>query len=425
MHCQIRRADDVAELVLAGSLDSSWTPYLADQIDVVVRAGAVEVWFDMSGVTYLSSHGIAIIVRYHQQLRKIGGRVRIVAGSEMVNSVLKLSGVSKVLDGEGPSPAPAGAPTATCRSIERDGMTLQVFPGPTAVAPADLALIGDPARLPGRGYDAADERTWMAEPGAVAFGLGALGPSFEECRSRFGEFLAVAGVAAYRPGAGQSRPDFEHAAGAFVPAVRMLYGLTFQTAGAAVIRFEATAEPGSASIPLSRIAETCLDQTGDGVVGVVIVGECDGLVGAAIRRSPAGLAGSVDPFAYPDVRDWLSFTPEPEHSRSMVLAVGVATREPVPAILPFVRPLLGAAPPESAEAVVGHFHAAVVPYGPIPAGAIGLDATVAHLFEPGRIETILHLLGDARPILGAGESTFKRGAIWYVPLSVEGGTGTP
>jgi anti-anti-sigma factor len=425
MDCQIRRADDVAELVLVGSLDSSWTPYLADQIDEVVRAGAVEVWFDMLGVTYLSSHGIAIIVRYHQQLRKIGGRVRIVAGSEMVTSVLKLSGVSKVLDGEGPSPAPATGSPAACRSIERDGMTLQVFPGPAAVAPAILALIGDPARLPGRGYDRADERTWMAEPGAVAFGLGALGPSFEECRARFGEFLAVAGVAAYRPGAGHSRPDFEHAAGAFVPAVRVLHALAFQTAGAAVIRFEATAEPGSASVTLSRIAETCLDQTGGGVVGVVIAGECDGLVGAAIRRSPVGLADGVDPFAYPDVRDWLSFTPEPEHSRSMVLAVGVATREPIPALVSFVRPLLGAAQPENGEAVVGHFHAAVVPYGPIPAGAIGLDSTVAHLFEPGRIETILHLLGDARPILGAGESTFKRGAIWYVPLSVEGGTSTP
>ena len=222
MDCQIRRADDVAELVLIGSLDSTWASYLTDQVDEVVRAGALEIWFDMSGVTYLSSQGIGILVRYHKQLGRIGGRVRIVASSEMVTSVLTLTGVAKLLVDEGPSPAPADGPTAACRSIEREGMTLQVFPSPAAAAPADLALIGDPARLPGRGYDAADERTWMAEPGAVAFGLGALGPGFEECRGRFGEFLAVAGVAAYRPSAGQSRPDFEHAAGAFVPAVRVL-----------------------------------------------------------------------------------------------------------------------------------------------------------------------------------------------------------
>jgi hypothetical protein len=61
----------------------------------------------------------------------------------------------------------------------------------------------------------------------------------------------------------------------------------------------------------------------------------------------------------------------------------------------------------------------VVPYRPLAGGAVELMATVSHLFEPGRIETILHLLGDSRPILGAGESTFTRGAIWYVPLAVE------
>jgi hypothetical protein len=73
----------------------------------------------------------------------------------------------------------------------------------------------------------------------------------------------------------------------------------------------------------------------------------------------------------------------------------------------------------------GHFHAAVVPYRPLPGGAAELTATVAHVFEPGRIETILHLLCDSRPILGAGESTFTRGVIWYVPLAVGGESGLP
>ena len=118
MDCQIRRAELVAELVLVGSLDSSWTPYLADQIDELVRAGAHEVWFDMSRVTYLSSHGIAIIVRYHRQLLKIGGRVRIVAGSELVTSVLKLSGVTQVLDVEGQSPPREADPTAAYHLLE-------------------------------------------------------------------------------------------------------------------------------------------------------------------------------------------------------------------------------------------------------------------------------------------------------------------
>jgi anti-anti-sigma factor len=412
MDCQIRCADVVAELVLIGSLDSSWSSYLADRIDEVVRGGALDVRLDMAGVSYLSSNGIALLVRYHRQLRKIGGRFRIVADSEAVGRVLQLSGVSKILGDDEPIPA---ATVRASRSVvlEQAGMTLQVFPKLSVGGSERLELFGDPARLSGRGYEPQDERIWMAEPGAVALGLGALGPSFEACSARFGEFLAVAGVAAYRPSGGPGRPDFEHAAGAFVPGVRVLYGMAFRVERAALARFEAKGEPGSASVPLSQIALACLDQAGSDVVGVVLAAESDGLVGAALRHSPVGLAAGLDPFAHPQVREWLSFTPEPEHARSTALVVGVAARATGRALGPFVRPLAASAVPE----LQGHFHAAVVPYRPLPAGAVELGATIGHLFEPGRIETVLHLLGDSRPIVGAGESTFTRGVIWYVPLT--------
>jgi hypothetical protein len=345
-----------------------------------------------------------------------------VADSEAVGHVLRLTGAYQILlRDDGPSQAPGVGRAAQAELIERAGMVLQVFPNTSACGAGRLDLIGDPARLSARGYGAQDESTWMAVPGAAAFGLGALGPSFDACRGRFGEFLAVSGVAAYRPSAGPGRPDFEHSAGAFIPRVRLLYGLAFPTDRAALMRFEAQGEPGSASVALSQIAEACLDQAGGTAVGVVLAGESHGLVGAALRRSPVGLPAGLDPFAHPEVRDWLSFTPESEHSRSTALVVGVATREVCPALAPFVRPLVGAATTE----LQGHFHAAVVPYRPLPGGAIALAETVSHLFEPGRIETILHLLGDGRPILGAGESSFTRGAIWYVPLAVGAETGLP
>jgi hypothetical protein len=140
-------------------------------------------------------------------------------------------------------------------------------------------------------------------------------------------------------------------------------------------------------------------------------------VGAALRRSPVGIPHGVDLFAHPDVRNWLSLTPEPEHSQSTALVVGVVTRKKLAALAPFVRPLSGAC----ASELEGHFHAAVVPYRPLAGGAIELAPTVAHLLEPGRIDSILHLLGDSRSIVGAGESTFTRGVLWYVPLSAPEG----
>ena len=49
---------------------------------------------------------------------------------------------------------------------------------------------------------------------------------------------------------------------------------------------------------------------------------------------------------------------------------------------------------------------------------IYLTETVTSLFEAERVLGVLHLLSDHRPSLGAGESRFYRGAIWFGPLDV-------
>jgi anti-anti-sigma factor len=418
MDCQIRRTGHVAELVLEGSLDSSWSSYFSDRIDEVVRAGALEVHLDMASVTYLSSNGIGLLVRYHRQLTKIGGGIRIVADSEAVSHVLRLTGVWKLLHDDAPAPELSRARARNCINIERERMALQVFASANGGGAARLELMGDPNRLCGSGFNAQDERTWRANPDSVALGLGALGPSFQECRGRCGEFLAVSGVAAYRPTAGPGRPDFEQTAGAFVPKIHVLYGLAFPMREPTVVRFEARGHSGSSSVQLSEIAAVCLEQVDGGLVGLVLAGETEGLVGAALLRSPASDSREADLFAQPEVRDWFSLTPEPEHSRSTALVVGVAARNPSPSLAPFVRPLSGA----RASELQGHFHAAIVPYSPLAGGAIELEATVAHLIEPGRVDSILHLLCDPRPIVGAGESTLTRGVIWCVSLNLEKGT---
>jgi len=128
MDCQIRRVDGIAEVVLVGSLDSSWSSYLSDRIDEVVRGGALEVRIDMAGVSYLSSNGIALLVRYHKQLRQIGGRLRIVADSEAVNHVLRLTGVTQILGDDVPAPVSGTDGAARCEVVERQGMALQIFP---------------------------------------------------------------------------------------------------------------------------------------------------------------------------------------------------------------------------------------------------------------------------------------------------------
>jgi anti-anti-sigma factor len=421
MDCQISRTDDVALVVIVGSLDSSWSSYLAEQFDEVVRSGAHEVRVDMSGVTYLSSNGIGVLIRCHRQMRQIGGRFRIVADSAEVAHVLKLTGVRNLLGDEGSSADGATVHVPECVAIDGDGMTLRVFKNSRGVGPQPLDLIGDAARLPGRGYDESDDRAWRAAPGEVAIGLGALGPNFEACRSRFGEFLAATGVAAYRPSEGGGRPDFEQAAGAFVPQVHVLYGMAYSVnEGATMVRFESVDEPGDPPATLSDLARAALTLEESDTVGMVVIAETAGLIGTALRRSPVGLRPGLDVFAHTHARDWLSLTSEPVHARGTALVVGVATRRATSALAPFVRPLSGSGPAE----LKGHFHAAVVPYRPLPKGLLQLPPTVKLVFEPGRVENVLHLLSDSRPIVGAGESMFTRGVFWVVPLIPGSGTET-
>jgi hypothetical protein len=135
--------------------------------------------------------------------------------------------------------------------------------------------------------------------------------------------------------------------------------------------------------------------------------ESAGLVGAALRRSPAAAAGVNDaPFKYPEVRSWLSFSTERLYSRSLALVVGIGAGSEYPPLSSMLRPLGPAAGPE------GHFHAAAFSYRPLKKGSIDLKSTVTTLFETETLQGVLHLLSDRREAAGPQQSEFVRGACW-------------
>ena len=393
------------ELLVAGRLDSYWARHLAETVDELMREGIHQARLNLSQTTYISSAGIRVLVQAYQQFSALGGSLLVVEPSPAVRQVLELAGLTALFA----APATAEKPAVPDESVvwrhEEAGCA---YEGYECRAGARLLgrVCGRPGLLATAAFREEDAEPLRLQPDILAFGLGAFGETYAACQGRFGEFLAVAGCAACQPTEETACADYMVSSGTFVPRMTALYGVCCRGEFAKLLRFEskASAEP----VGLSSVVSASIGAAGSPAVGIVVVAESAGLLGASLKRSPAGAGGAL--FQYPEVRQWLSFSPVRGHARSVALVVGVATQSPPPpALVPLLRPL------KRDSGLYGHFHAAALGYHPLRKGYIGLEATVKRLFDSGGLQSVLHLLADDRPG-GAGESEFTRGACWVAPL---------
>ena len=389
----------VVHLRLVGRLDNHWSQSLDDVLSEVAREGAMHVRLDFSGVTYLSSAGAAVLLKHQNEAMALHGSLEISAASERARSTLRLMGFVELLiagAGTGGSrrrtlsiPLPLESESATYESRVLDGKK------------SVCSVIGSP------------DLQAQASPISIyrdvfALGVGALGANAEECRDLFGEFVGAAGGAAFMPTDGTATPDYMlSTAMGLVPTVQALSAITFRGAPSYQLRFEANSP--DAGVPLSDIVRASVSLAGTPTIGMVMAADITGLVCARLRRSPA--QGAV-PFDFPAVRDWLSFTPEKEFARFSSLVVGVASASPSVSLAPFLRPL--------SDEYQGHFHAVVTAFRSLPRGKLPVADIVSAWLQPRSVISVVHLLRDARPVEGAGESAFQRGACWIFPIA-EGG----
>src|SRR5215475_5565541 len=396
------------EIKVRGRLDNYWTEHLRGNLEEAIRGGAHGIWLNLSEVTFLSSAGVGLLMTFHNQLKGIGGSFIVTSPSERVKQVLDLCRLSPILI---PEKIPVAVPlhAEEIRRFSRANVSFELVD----ILPAHPLLcrmIGDPSLLRGCRFGAGDCHTVKFPPACFGLGLGAFGEDFEEAQARFGEFLAVGGSAAYLPTDGTNVPDFVVSSGELVPELKVLYGLRCEGEFGHLMRFEACA--AESPISLAELARTALEVSGAPAIGMTMVAESAGLLGAALRRSPASATGGADdPFRYPEVRGWLSFSTERLFTRSLALVSGVAASRDETPLAALLRPLGNKSDP------AGHFHAAAFSYRPLKKGKLDLNATVTTLFETETLQGVLHLLTDDREIAGAQQSEFVRGACWIGALS--------
>ncbi len=396
----------VMHMAVGGRLDGYWADHLDNALSEAVREGHHHLRVDLSQVTFLSSAGIAALMKFYKQLSRINGSFVVVNPSNSVRLVLEMTRLSAVLIAPDVPPAVAAVAPREGQSLEREGIAFEIFDSPGSSG-LRCHAIGSDTPMAAGGFAERDCVSLGSHSPVFALGLGAFGDGFEDCRPRFGEMLSVAGATGYQPADGTNVPDYLLASGPLPDDVRVLYGLECEGQFSKLIRFESQ-QPGAA-VGMLSLLESIVEIVGAQAVGFVMVSEATGLVGAQLRRSPAVPLAGDEFFAHPGVRARLTFTAERAFLRSMTVSAGVLVKGDAAAAAPCVRPL-------GTGGLAGHVHAAAFPFRPLRKGEIEFKDSVTALFEHEQLLGVLHLLHDDRGAAGAGESEFVRGACWAGPI---------
>ena len=81
------------ELRVGGRLDAHWADHLTRAIDEILHSGAHHLRVDMSGVSYMSSAGVRVLLRFRKQAQQLSGSFVVVQPSVAVRTVLEMAGL--------------------------------------------------------------------------------------------------------------------------------------------------------------------------------------------------------------------------------------------------------------------------------------------------------------------------------------------
>ncbi len=87
---------DANTLALVGELDTHTAHQLSDRLDEV--GDATPLVLDLSGVSFISSAGLSVILNVQRRLRGAGGALTLRSPTPAVDRLVQLSGLSETLD---------------------------------------------------------------------------------------------------------------------------------------------------------------------------------------------------------------------------------------------------------------------------------------------------------------------------------------
>jgi anti-anti-sigma factor len=260
------RSAEGVELHVTGRLDGFRAGQFAEELGRLIGEGVRQIRLDLAEVSYLSSAGIGVIVKYHQDLQKLDGNLVVAVASAPVQRVLEMARLGALVS-VGKSVSGVQWPVSSVGTVTIEVEVLE------ARARLRRWILGDPEVL--RGVLVEESRAGRLRVGGalLAVGIGAFGKEFGQCCDRFGDFLAVGSSAAYLPSDGSNVPDYLVGGGDMV----VLYAVVCEGAFSHRIRFQ--------SARVVEVLEAGRKAVGE-EMGMILVGDTEGgsMVAAGVGR---------------------------------------------------------------------------------------------------------------------------------------------
>ena len=265
-----RAVEGWTELAIVGRLDGYWAEHLDTGLADAVREGHHKLRLDLSNVTFVSSAGIGVLVKFYKRLEAIHGALVIVRASGAVRTVLDMTRLTAMLVDD----TPDDPGTLTLGStVVRRGLVCELFEL-EAGARMRLRTIGGEHAVGSVADRQVAPVALRCPASTIAVGIGAFGAGDADGLHRFGEFLAVSGAAACLPADGTEVPDYLVASGAEAP--RCACRAASCATAPSRVTCGSRRPIASGVVPLAEVAAVCLELSRSEAAAVVMMAETSG-----------------------------------------------------------------------------------------------------------------------------------------------------
>ncbi len=358
--------------------------------ELILEGGRV-LLADLAGVHYISSAGLRTFMVAQKELKKVGGEILLSGLTPQVFDIFKVSGFDqffRIVSGKNDVGALTGASaeTAAWRRIRTDEVSLDYIE--KEVPAGSLFLIGSTEKLENAAYGDKDVVAVPASRMCSGCGLAALGDSFQEYQTLFGEAMVINGNFFYYPAVRHPSVDFMLDAHSDPAATyKFLHG--FGSTGEARYLLSFKSEAGG--IDLAALVNTFLTVSRTGLIGITMLAESKGVWGMNIKKSPVAalyptLSESI--FSNCAFPDWFDFPVEAAYAGSVVAVTGIASRNPQTLPNP-LRALFSGGNSF-------HLHGGIFDKAPIGNNVLDFDAELTRVVNELDVFKIQHLLGQTR-----------------------------